>query len=1439
MRRLALRVLNDDRVEDIEVRFGDGATVGQLTDLMRRRAGHGAADAPPLGVIVGADGPAPRFVPPGCEIVGSGLRSGQAVRLAGGDRDTGQILATLSVVAGPDAPRTIELRHRTIRIGRGADSDVRLDDPLVSRRHARLHIGESVELVDDGSVNGIRLGGNVVDRALLGRADRVALGDTVMTVARVVTDADGPADDVTGTEVPFHRSPRVDPDHRGIELTAPEPPQPPADQRFPIVSLLVPIAMAVAIFAATESVLAILFVGLSPLLVVGSWLDARAANRRQLARATTAFRAALADLDVQLRYAASIEGAARRRQHPAAADLLSAAEERSSMLWCRRPEHDGFAQLRLGLASRPSVNLVAEPPVTRAIPELVGELRAVTARYAEVAAVPVVADLDVCGNVGIAGPEPAASAAVRALVVELAGLHAPTELVLAGVGADDDTWAWLAWLPHVHPAQGPLAERTIAGDSVRAGELCAALAVLIDERAGSGVTLGGDPCLTLPLVVVVVDDRAAFERSHLVQIAERGPSVGVHVVWWAASRDRLPAACRAFLDVSGRRAVAGLVASGEEVHEVVPEQIGERAAERFARRLSPLVDSGAVGGAGADLPTTATLVDLVGAEVAGEPTVVAERWSESGSLPGMPCSGALRALVGRTTTGPLHLDLLADGPHALVGGTTGSGKSELLQTWVAALAVTHSPARVNFLLVDYKGGAAFAECVDLPHCVGLVTDLDGRLVTRALRSLDAELRRRERLLRDRNAKDLRDLERRRDPDRPPRLVIVVDEFAALVADVPEFVEGIVGIAQRGRSLGLHLVLATQRPAGVVSDQIRANTDLRIALRVADPADSIDVIGTPDAAGFERSAPGRALVAIGGRRPIGFQTAYVGGRSAHDRRVPALAVRPLHAGGDWSLPPRPPEPTSRVADLARIVDCIRRATDELALPPPRRPWLAELGAVHPLPASSADELAFGVLDDPDHQVQRLAAFRPAADGNMAVFGTGGAGKSTALRTIAAAAATATIRGDPVWVYAIDFASRGLHPIEELPNVGSVVPGDDHDRVARLLRTLAALLDERAGRPNGAGTATPGDEPRIVLLVDGIGAMRAEYEGTAEQRWWDVLVDLATRGRSVGIHLVVAADRPAAVPSALAAVVQRRLVLRSTGEVDLALLGVPPGAIPPGAPAGRGWLDGCEVQVAVPGGVGDVAGQAVELARLAQQVPASGRCAIAPPVQRLPERVPLGALPVTVGDGLPVIGLDDETLAPIGLVPEGTFVVAGPPRSGRTTALATIVRAVTRARPGTEPVLLGRRRSMLSAAVEWSAVAADADTIGRTAIELAERLASDPRPHLLVVIEAVGELLGSVAEPAVHELVRASRDTESMVVAEGETAELSGSWPLLHSLRGSRAGVVLHADALDGEALFKIAFPRPGRGPCPPGRGVLVRDGRAATVQVALPPVAGAS
>ena len=1446
MRRLAIRLLTVGGNVDIDVRFEDGATIGQLTELIGRwRGGSHPTRCDPSGLVVVADTVAARFVPPSAAIVDSGLQSGLAVRLADGEADIAAPVATLSILAGPDAPGAVELRHRTVRIGRGADSDVRLHDPLVSRRHARLHVGAAVEIVDDGSANGIVLGGRIVDRAVVGPTDRFVLGDTVVTVAPAPRHESSAEVDRTGGDiaVAFHRSPRVEPVHRVAELAAPEPPQPPAGQRFPLVSLLVPIVMAVAIFAATESVLAILFVGLSPLLVVGSWLDTRSADRRQIAQATAAFRTALGDLDGQLRYAMGTERAARCREHPSSADVLTAAEDRSPLLWCRRPEYDRFAAVRLGAGTCPSRTVVIQPPTGRAVPELVRELATVTCRYTDVTGVPVVADLRTCGNVGVAGPRPAVSAAVRGLLVQLTGLHSPAELVLASIGSGEDAWGWLAWLPHTRPERAPLVGRTRATNSAQAAELAAELEALIEER-GRDVGAGGtDAPVALPLVVVAVDDDAPFDRARLVQIAERGPSFGVHLVWSASSPERLPAACRAFVDLSGRRAVAGLVGTGEAVHDLIPEQVGERAAERFACRLSPLVDSGIAAGGESELLRSVGLVDLIGRDVAIEPEVIVERWRESGSLPGAR-SSSLRALIGRAAGGPLHIDLLTDGPHALVGGTTGSGKSELLQTWVAALAATHSPARVTFLFVDYKGGAAFGECLALPHCVGLVTDLDGRLVGRALRSLDAELRRRERVLRDRNAKDLLELERQGDPDCPPRLVIVVDEFAALVADVPEFVDGVVGIAQRGRSLGLHLVLATQRPAGVVSDHIRANTDLRIALRMSDVADSIDVVGAPVAATFDRAAPGRAVVSTGPARLVVFQGAHVGG-AALDPRPASLAVRSLRNGGDdgWCAPAAVTDApaTAGVSDLSRIVGCARQAAVDLGLAAPRRPWLAELGAVYELPASNADEFAIGIVDDPERQSQTTAVFRPDVDGNMAVFGTSGSGTSTALRTIAAAAASSSIAGAPVWVYGVDFGARGLQPIALLPNVGSVVQGDDHDRLVRLLRMLAAMVDERAERFADAGAATLGeyrrrsgrdDEARVVLLIDGIAAFRAEYEGTAEHRWWDALVELAARGRSVGVHVVVAGDRPASLSSALAAVVQQRLVLRLTSDVDLAVLGVPGGALPAGTPAGRGWLDGFEMQVAVPGGVADVAAQGRELAQLAEHLAAVAPGASAPVVGSLPAYITVRELPTAVGDGLPVIGVADDTLAPVGFVPAGTFVVAGPPRSGRTTAIVTIVRAVVDVRPGVEPVLLGRRRSPLFGVADWAGVGLGIADIEPMAHALAERVAATSTLRSLVVIESIADLLGTGAEAAVHDLVRACRDADALVVAEGEPGELAGSWPLLQAVKAGRAGIVLQPDQLDGEALFKTAFPRTRRGEYPPGRGLLVRDGRLDKVQVAV-------
>ena len=276
-------------------------------------------------------------------------------------------------------------------------------------------------------------------------------------------------------------------------------------------------------------------------------------------------------------------------------------------------------------------------------------------------------------------------------------------------------------------------------------------------------------------------------------------------------------------------------------------------------------------------------------------------------------------MVGESYDGPFGIDIRKDGPHALIAGTTGSGKSELLQTIVASLAVANRPDEMTFVLVDYKGGSAFADCVRLPHTVGMVTDLDPHQVERALASLSAELTRREHILAAAGAKDIEDYQRLVDERRArplPRLVIVIDEFASMVRDLPDFVTGLVNIAQRGRSLGIHLILATQRPSGVVSADIRANTNLRIALRVTDPEESADVIGAPDAAFIAKSTPGRAYVRLGHASLVPFQAGRVGGRRPGTGA--AAIVRPWLAAVDWASLGRP-EPVRPVMAARRSGD----------------------------------------------------------------------------------------------------------------------------------------------------------------------------------------------------------------------------------------------------------------------------------------------------------------------------------------------------------------------------------------------------------------------------------------------------------------------------------------------------------------------------------------
>lgn len=1458
--KLKLSLTTGDRVDDLVVTVDATATVGQLAERLRVSNPHARSATQPgsnLTLRVHPGSAADRVVPVDATMAEAGIRSGDIVSLtnaAGAAVDTRTTAASLRVVSGPDAGRVFQLAAGTTIVGRDRDCDVRLTDVTVSKRHAKINVSTNAEVIDEGSANGVLVNGEAALRAVVRPADEIQIGDTVLSVS---VEA-GRAADADGHAVSFNRSPRLDPLYQGVELVSPEPPQRPQAGRFPIIPFIAPILMAGVMYAVTKNAASILFVAMSPLMLVGTFFENRVAGSRAYKQGVVSFRASLTDLAVQLQYACDAERTIRRQEHPAVGDVVDNALRLAPLTWTRRPEHDSFLEVRLGLGAQPSRNSVKMPAANNTSVEIWRELLDVVAEFSMVDRVPVVARLRECGGVGVAGQQQVADQLTYSIVAQLAGLHSPAELVIAAAMSPEsrDRWEFLKWLPHSTSEFTPLAADHLAMSPVGNAKLVAALEDLIDAR--SEVRRDDTAPPPLPVVIVVVDDAAPIDRSRMVQVAERGPAQGIHVVWCAPSVERLPAACRTFLAVDPNTMVGtvGFVQAGTEVRPIELEPIDAVTASRVARALAPVVDGGAVLEDQSDLPRSVSFVAMLGHDVADGPDDIVERWKGSNSLPPEPGAARLRrdnhlrAFVGQGASDRFFLDLRGQGPHALVGGTTGAGKSEFLQSWVLGMAAGHSPTRVNFLFIDYKGGAAFADCINLPHSVGLVTDLSPHLVKRALTSLTSELRRREHILNRRKAKDLLELERRNDPECPPSLVIIVDEFAALVSEVPEFVEGVVNIAQRGRSLGLHLILATQRPAGVIKDNLRANTNLRIALRMADESDSMDVVGSALASTFDPSLPGRGVAKTGPGRLTSFQSAYVGGWTSKEPPKPSVEVveLPFGHGNSWEEPetPESSQPAqSGPNDIKRVVGNIVSASAALQLPAVRQPWLPELSHTYrldQLPTKRTDEeLIFGVVDKPEDQDQPVVGFHPDADGNMAVFGTGGTGKSAFLRSIAVAAAFAPARGGPVHVYAFDFGARGLQMLEPLPHVAAVVNGEDHERIVRVLKLLRSTIDDRAARYAQVQAGTVADyreranqpgEPRLLLLVDNFGAFRQGYELGERSRWFDMFQGILNDGRPVGVHVVLAADRPATLPSALGSAVQRRLALRLANDMDYSLLSAPADAFSSTTPAGRGFIDDHEVQVAVIGGDQSMAKQAAEIELLAASMRRAD-LVVAPKVERLPERVLASDLPKEVR-GLPMLGVWDESLEAIGFDPTGVFLISGPPQSGRTTTIASLVASLRRHKPSTKFVYMGRRRSPL-ASLPWEASAHTPDEIDELATTWAGLIAqeSPEAADAVVIIEAVGDLLNSSADLSLQELLKACRTQERFVIAEGETSSLGGSWPLLQAVKSSRYGIALQPEQIDGDSLYKTSFGRLNKAEFPPGRGLFVSSGKTFRVQVALP------
>ncbi|WP_243407831.1 FtsK/SpoIIIE domain-containing protein [Frankia canadensis] len=1298
-----------------------------------------------------------------------------------------------------------------------------------------------------------------------------------------------------------NRPPRIRPTPSATAFTLPVPPTRPRSMPVPVLATLLPVLAAGGMAMILGSASLLLFAAVGPLTLGASVLSTRRRDRSSHRSDQARHERTCLAVERAARQALRREQRERHTDHPDPAALFAIAWQRDAGLWRRRPEDADYLRLRVGTAEQPST--VAVSTAARAA----SPLRA---------CFPAVIDLPEHGVAGVAIPAGGASELGSWLVAQAVVLHSPAELavrVLVAEPRDADAWRWLRWLPHCRYESADARLVSFAAGEVGCAAQVAELLSLIDgrrEQGSRGIARGRD------VLVVIEGARALRAVPGMIALLRTGPELGVHIVCLETAVRNLPVECRTVVDADGEYLTLRRD-QGSTVRRVRPDLVGpagrrrsltglagtSRWCESVARALAPLRDISEDTG----LPGSVRLSELL-APYGTTATAIAARWASAGS-PG-PATGGRPVPVGIAGGAVFALNLQADGPHGLIAGTTGAGKSELLQTIIAAHAVAYRPDELTFVLVDYKGGSAFAECAGLPHTLGLVTDLDPHLVRRALTSLSAELRQREGLLARYGARDLESLSRlppgQRPAATPPRLVLVVDEFATLARELPDFVSGLVGLAQRGRSLGLHLLLATQRPSGVVSPEIRANTNLRVALRVTDIAESEDVVGSPDAALIDPSTPGRAVVRCGPDRVTVVQTGWASAPSPDDlvtpaglevTRLPWPDLRPLVDAAE-------PEATSYAptTELTALVHSVREAAACLRIGSQPSPWLPplperlSLSALPPVPPLSAAAVhavrpvTIGLVDDCDRQRQDPFTVDLEHGGHLLVVGAARSGRSTALRAVAGAVAGALSPRD-VHLYGLDCGGGALAAITALPHTGALVGRDDPERVGRLLARLIAVVDQRrrrfavdgvadlleARRSAGPGAALP----YLLLLLDGFEGFLAEFEDLNGGDLVEDLMRLLREGLGAGLRVILSTDRRG-LTGRLTSLVDERLILRMADPADYALAGITAATLPGHLPAGRALATGgrfatpVEVQVGLLDGEPAGRSQAAALRSLGARasvlapatVPASG--GMRPfRVEALPTRVTAAEMAAALRDrpapllstGLRVpLGLGGDDLSPveIDLSDDTGFVVGGPPRSGRSSTLVTISLALLR--QGMALVAVTPRACALRNLIDHRNMVVVLDAGLSPLSGHATQNRPNPPEQLHPVtrllwpgagadgtpsIDAAGrapvvlvddaELVGEPAASALADYWRRARDLGGILIIAGSTEDLLLQYRgFTVDVRREEHGLLLAPRRVTDGDLLGTRLPRPGSGPVPPGRGVLVRRGRLRPVQVARPP-----
>ncbi|MEU3570041.1 type VII secretion protein EccCa [Kitasatospora sp. NPDC036755] len=1050
----------------------------------------------------------------------------------------------------------------------------------------------------------------------------------------------------------------------------------------------------------------------------------------------------LSQMRRQVRRSIDAQRRALAWRHPDPAELGSLVG--TSRLWERRAAHPDFSDVRIGLgAQRLATPLapLATKPVEDLEPLCAHALRRFIHAYGTLADQPMAIHLRGFAHLLLRSDDPeAARAMVRAVLAQLAVVHGPDELRIAVVTDNERraAWEWAKWLPHaLHPTDtdgaGPV--RLVAGSLGEVEQL------LGEEFTGRpGYEPDTVPDRDEPFTVLVLDGPGAHSGSRAALTGYRNAVL----IDLSDSLEWRPARTTLRLRIEeGRLAMVGADRNRKDVVTELgrPDALGVAATTRLAARLARFRIADGVDAA----EPLATDFDLTA--LLGIPDLHAHDVEALWGQRGIP--QRLRVPLGLGPDGrPVDLDLKESaqggmGPHGMLIGATGSGKSELLRTLVLALAVTHSSEVLNFVLVDFKGGATFLGLDALPHTSAVITNLadEASMVDRMRDALHGELVRRQEVLREAGYASLLDYETARAAGtalRPlPTLFVVVDEFSELLSAHRDFMDLFVMIGRLGRSLGVHLLLASQRLDEGRMSALESHLSYRIGLRTFSAMESRGVLGVPDAYQLP-SQPGNGFLRSDISTLTRFKAAYVSGPYRPKRRAAqqaAIAGQVVAYGTDYVMPrQRPAAEAEPVEEQASAGSLLEVAAGRLrdAGPPAHRVWLPPLDVPptldellpplvpHPERGLTTEDdssrgaltLAVGVVDRPFHQLRDLlTADLSGAGGHIGVAGAPQSGKSSLLRTlITGLALTHTPR--EVQFYCLDFGGGTLSALRGLPHVGGVTGRHDGERVLRTVAEVNGIITRREQyfaelgidsitsfrRRRAAGELPDEAHGDVFLVIDGWNTLRQEFNDLVQP-----LTLMSQRGLNYGVHLVIGTTRWGEITSGLRDQLQTRFELRLGDSVD-SVINMRAAAKVPKLP-GRGLTEEqLHFLTALPriDGSGRVDDLGEGVADLVDAVAAHWTGPRAPEVRMLPLTLDAARLPAPEGRLRVPIGLEDTEVSPLwhDFEENPHLLVVGDSEAGKTNLLRLMIKAITTAYTPAEAriMLVDYRRGLYDAVPE---------------------------------------------------------------------------------------------------------------------------------------------